>query len=415
MIDTGTARVSRYSRRLKVQRLPIEPVSQASANQRSGRCGRVAPGVAIRLYAEDDFAARDEFTDPEILRTNLASVILQMRALGLGDMSEFPFVDPPDRRAVKDGITLLEELGALVPESDDGAAEVAPGQAAPGSLTQLGRRLARLPLDPRLGRMVLDAERNGCAREVIVIAAAMSIQDPFERPADQQEAATAMHRRFRDEHSDFITYLNLWTYLKERQKELSGSQFRKMCKAEFLHYVRIREWQDVFSQLKEVAADLGIRLSHEEPVPDRIHLSLLSGLLSQIGLRDDKTRDYRGVRNAALRNRSRIDACQEGRSLGHGWRTRGDEPAVGSDGRPDPAGVDRAQRRPPPAASLHRTAMGRGPRAGHRDAPRDAARAARYRRPNGVALSCQSGDGPGAVHPPRARTGRVADAPPLRC
>ncbi len=297
VIDTGTARISRYSRRLKVQRLPIEAISQASANQRSGRCGRVAPGIAIRLYTEEDFLGRDEFTDPEILRTNLASVILQMRALGLGDMADFPFVEPPDRRSVKDGIALLEELGALDPEppkTDD--ASHAPQDA--NALTPLGRRLARLPLDPRLGRMVLEAERNGCVREVMVIAAALSIQDPFERPADQREAAAASHARFKDEQSDFITTLNLWNYLREKQRELSSNQFRRMCRAEFLHYVRIREWQDVFSQLKEISHDLGITASSEAAVPDRIHLSLLSGLLSHVGLRDDDTRDYRGVRNA---------------------------------------------------------------------------------------------------------------------
>src|SRR6266496_2087518 len=233
VIDPGTARISRYSHRLKVQRLPIEPVSQASANQRKGRCGRTSDGICIRLYDEADFLGRPEFTDPEILRTNLASVILQMTALGLGDLAAFPFIDPPDRRAVNDGVQLLQELGAL--EGD-------------GRLTPLGRKLAQLPVDPRLARMVLEADRNGCVREVMVIAAALSIQDPRERPAERQQAADDKHARFADKDSDFVAYLNLWNYLGERQKALSSNQFRKLCRTEFLNYLRVREWQDLVSQ-----------------------------------------------------------------------------------------------------------------------------------------------------------------------
>ncbi len=201
VVDTGVARISRYSVRTKVQRLPIEPISQASANQRSGRCGRVEAGIAIRLYAEEDFEARPEFTDPEILRTNLASVILQMASLGLGDVARFPFVDPPDKRNIQAGVQLLEELGATV--TDDGRP----------ALTKVGRRLARLPIDPRLGRMVLEAERLGCVREVIVIAAALSLQDPRERPAEHRAQADQQHARFKAETSDFLTWLNLWRYL----------------------------------------------------------------------------------------------------------------------------------------------------------------------------------------------------------
>ena len=253
VVDPGTARISRYSHRTKVQRLPIEPVSQASANQRTGRCGRAADGICIRLYSEDDFAGRPEFTEPEILRTNLASVILQMTALRLGDIAAFPFVDPPDRRSVNDGVDLLGELGAL-----DG-----------GRLTPLGRKLAQLPVDPRLGRMVLEADRHGCVREVLVIAAALSIQDPRERPADQQEAADERHARFADPDSDFLTFLNLWRYLHEQQRELSSNQFRRLCRAEFLNYLRVREWQDLHSQLRAVARDLGIRLNRAEAEPDR--------------------------------------------------------------------------------------------------------------------------------------------------
>ncbi|MER6808035.1 ATP-dependent RNA helicase HrpA [Spirillospora sp. NPDC000708] len=297
VVDPGTARISRYSHRLKVQRLPIEPVSQASANQRKGRCGRVSEGVCIRLYSEEDFESRPEFTDPEILRTNLASVILQMTALGLGDIAAFPFVEPPDRRNVKAGVDLLHELGAIDPAEKDPRKR----------LTPLGRRLAQLPVDPRLARMVLEADRNGCVREVLVIAAALSIQDPRERPAEHQQAADEMHRRFADPTSDFLAYLNLWNYLRERQKELSGSAFRRMCKNEFLHFLRVREWQDLHGQLKQVAKSLGVTLNTADAPPDRIHVSLLAGLLSHIGLIDsdkkekDKPRrgqEYLGARGA---------------------------------------------------------------------------------------------------------------------
>jgi ATP-dependent helicase HrpA len=294
VIDPGTARVSRYSHRTKVQRLPIEPVSQASANQRKGRCGRVSEGICIRLYSEEDFLARPEFTDAEILRTNLASVILQMTDLGLGDILDFPFIDPPDRRNVKDGVNLLQELGAL-----DG-----------DRLTQLGRKLAQLPVDPRLARMVLEADRNGCVHEVMVIAAALSIQDPRERPADKRAAADQQHARFADKESDFLAYLNLWNYVRDRQKELSGNQFRKLCKQEYLHYLRIREWQDIYGQLRQVGKDLGVTVNTTPAEPQRVHVSLLAGLLSHIGLLDTEKktggkddarrgpREYLGARNA---------------------------------------------------------------------------------------------------------------------
>ncbi|MEA3055685.1 MAG: ATP-dependent helicase HrpA, partial [Actinomycetota bacterium] len=292
VIDPGFARISRYNRRTKVQRLPIEAISRASANQRAGRCGRVAPGTCIRLYDEDDFAARPEFTEPEILRTNLASVILQMTAIGLGDVAAFPFVDPPDRRSIKDGIALLEELGALQPESDDGAAR---------KLTDIGRRLAQLPVDPRLGRMVLEAEKNGCVDEVMVIAAALSIQDPRERPADNQQEAATLHARFADESSDFVSILNLWRYLREQQSARSSNQFRRMCKAEHLHWLRVREWQDIHTQLRQVARSMRIDThAHDdgEIDRDRIHQSLLAGLLSHIGMRDGERNELLGARSA---------------------------------------------------------------------------------------------------------------------
>ncbi|HTJ37688.1 MAG TPA: ATP-dependent RNA helicase HrpA [Dactylosporangium sp.] len=283
VVDPGTARISRYSHRLKVQRLPIEPVSQASANQRKGRCGRTSDGVCIRLYSEEDFNARPEFTDPEILRTNLASVILQMISLGLGDLGAFPFIDPPDRRNVTAGVQLLEELGALEPGP---------------RLTDLGRRLAQLPVDPRLARMVLEAERNGCVREVMVIAAALSIQDPRERPADKQPQAQQLHARFADKDSDFTGFLNLWNYLQDKQRELSSNQFRKLCRAEFLNYLRVREWQDIFSQLRQVLKSMDVTPNEEPAAPLPIHVSLLSGLLSHIGLKDAEKNEYLGARGA---------------------------------------------------------------------------------------------------------------------
>ncbi|MFD5340044.1 ATP-dependent RNA helicase HrpA [Streptomyces hawaiiensis] len=291
VIDPGFARISRYSHRTKVQRLPIEPVSQASANQRKGRCGRTSDGICIRLYSEDDFDARPEFTDAEILRTNLASVILQMTAAGLGDIEKFPFIDPPDHRNIRDGVQLLQELNALDPAQKDPRKR----------LTDTGRKLAQLPVDPRLARMVLEADRNGCAREVMVIAAALSIQDPRERPADKQAQADQQHARFKDETSDFLAYLNLWRYIREQQKERGSSSFRRMCKQEYLNFLRIREWQDIYTQLRTVAKQMGIHLNEDDAPADRIHLSLLAGLLSHIGMKDVKEgakNEYLGARSA---------------------------------------------------------------------------------------------------------------------
>ncbi|GAA3277174.1 ATP-dependent RNA helicase HrpA [Streptomyces labedae] len=278
VIDPGFARISRYSHRTKVQRLPIEPVSQASANQRKGRCGRTSDGICIRLYSEDDFLSRPEFTDAEILRTNLASVILQMTAAGLGEIEKFPFIDPPDHRNIRDGVQLLQELGALDSTQKDPRKR----------LTQTGRKLAQLPVDPRLARMVLEADRNGCVREVMVIAAALSIQDPRERPADKQAQADQQHARFRDETSDFLAFLNLWRYIREQQKERGSSSFRRMCKQEYLNFLRIREWQDIYAQLRTVAKQMGIHLNEQDAPADRVHVSLLAGLLSHIGMKDVK-------------------------------------------------------------------------------------------------------------------------------
>ncbi|WP_377641885.1 ATP-dependent RNA helicase HrpA [Oryzobacter terrae] len=300
VVDTGTARISRYSQRTKVQRLPIEPVSRASALQRTGRCGRVAPGVCIRLYSEEDFEARAEFTEPEIQRTSLAAVILQMTALGLGDVARFPFVDAPDERQVADGIRLLEELGAFATDEAGRGRHRGRGRR----LTNVGRTLARLPLDPRLARMVVEAGRLGCTREVLVMVAALSIQDPRERPADKEAQADQSHARFKDERSDFASLLTLWRYLKEQQKELSHSAFRRMCKNEYLHYLRIREWQDLHAQLRQacrsvrIDADLATSARDAEPDWDTVHRALLAGLLSHVGVRDGVRREYLGGRGS---------------------------------------------------------------------------------------------------------------------
>lgn len=386
VVDPGTARISRYSMRTKVQRLPIEPISQASARQRAGRCGRVADGICIRLYSEDDFESRPAFTDPEILRTNLAAVILQMTALGLGEMDRFPFVEAPDQRAVRDGIALLEELGALArrtPEKGPPRQTAAAGphaeQLGPGSasaepdddvaaaagkrrasttgptLTPTGREMARLPVDPRMGRMLVEAHRNGCLAEMLVIVAALSIQDVRERPADQQQAADTKHARFNVPNSDFLAYLRLWEYLTGQRQALSANRFRRMCREEFLHYLRIREWQDLYGQLRTITKGMGWSLhgasAAPEPGDDRagrsgstprrrrggkvpapqrdgggtgghpvaspaprpveemtpetdpwdataIHQALLSGMLSHIGVREAESREFLGARNA---------------------------------------------------------------------------------------------------------------------
>lgn len=338
VIDPGLARISRYSNRTKVQRLPIEPVSRASADQRAGRCGRVADGIAIRLYSQADFEARPEYTEPEILRTSLASVILQMASLGLGAVEDFPFLNAPDSRQVRSGLQLLTEIGAIEPVGAGSPRSDDAGQGRRGPrLTEIGRRLARLPIDPRLGRMLLEAGELGCVGEVMVIVAALSIQDVRERPADKQEASDALHRRFADPTSDFLTYLNLWRYLRTQSRELSGSAFRRMCRSEFLHYLRVREWQDVHSQLRQLARPLGLDAAPVElptarsiraatealepgshatqianggvaaavvalgrgadtPDADAIHRSLLVGLLSNVGSWDGRRREYSGAR-----------------------------------------------------------------------------------------------------------------------
>ena len=290
VIDPGTARISRYSYRTKVQRLPIEPISQASANQRKGRCGRVSEGICIRLYSEEDFNSRSEFTDPEILRTNLASVILQMTALGLDDIEAFPFVDAPDKRHIQDGIKLLEELSAFE--------MIRTKTGEKRQLTAVGRQLAQLPVDPRLAKMLLGAVSQGALHEVMIIVAALSIQDPRERPQEKQQASDEKHRRFADKKSDFLAFLNLWRYLQEQQKELSKNQFRRQCQKDFLNYLRIREWQDIYHQIRLTVREMGLPINSEKAEYQQIHTALLSGLLSHIGLKETEKQQYLGARNA---------------------------------------------------------------------------------------------------------------------
>ena len=324
VIDPGTARISRYSYRTKVQRLPIETISQASANQRKGRCGRVSEGICIRLYSEEDFNNRPEFTDPEILRTNLASVILQMTALGLDDLEAFPFVDAPDKRHIQDGVKLLEELGAIQPKKiksykHDGArfptrakdvsankngtryetCAIESEEKKQGwELTPIGRQLAQLPVDPRLAKMLLSAVNFGSVYEVMIIVSALSIQDPRERPTEKQQTSDEKHRRFADKKSDFLAFLNLWNYVQEQQKELTKNQFRRQCQKDFLNYLRIREWQDIYQQIRLAVREMGLPINSEKAEYQQIHTALLSGLLSHIGLKEAEKQQYLGARNA---------------------------------------------------------------------------------------------------------------------
>lgn len=284
VVDTGVVRLSRYSFRTKVQRLPIEAISQASANQRAGRCGREAPGVCIRLYSEDDYLGRPEFTDPEILRTNLASVILQMRYLGLGSVEEFPFIQPPDPRYVNDGYRLLHELGAVDSQ---------------WSLSELGRQLAKLPVDPTIGRMLLAGSDQGALAEILVIASALSIQDPRERPLEAQQAADQAHAEWRDERSDFLAYVQLWGGYQAARKMLSRNKLQRWCRDHFLSPLRMREWSDVHRQLKELVTGMGLRPNTDPADYAPIHRALLTGLLGNVAMRNDE-QGYLGPRNLKL-------------------------------------------------------------------------------------------------------------------
>ncbi len=281
VIDPGTARISRYSYRTKVQRLPIEPVSQASANQRKGRCGRVSEGVCFRLYSEADFNNRPAYTDPEIVRTNLASVILQMLQLKIGDIRDFPFVEAPDQRLINDGFSLLQELHAVTPQ---------------GELTETGRQLSRIPADPRLGRMLLAAGKEGALRELLVIVSALSVQDPRERPADKQQAADEKHRQWQDKHSDFTALLNLWNTMEAQRQELGRNPFDRYCRQQFVSPLRIREWRDLHHQLHRYCRELKLPENRDPADYPAIHRALLTGLLGQVGFRHDE-REFLGPRN----------------------------------------------------------------------------------------------------------------------
>lgn len=285
VIDPGMARISRYSYRTKVQRLPIEAISQASANQRKGRCGRTSNGICIRLYDGQDFLSRSLFTDPEILRTNLASVILQMTALDLGNISAFPFIEPPEQKYIKDGIQLLEELGAIY------------SKKGTYHLTSVGKVLAQLPIDPRLARMLFEARKTSCVKEIMIVSAALSIQDPRERPMEKQQAADEKHRRFQDKNSDFMSYINLWKYIQEQQDTLTNNQFRQLCRKEFLNYLRIKEWQDIYTQIRQTVKQLAIPINSKDSDYQSIHTAILSGLLSHIGMKELEKHEYIGARN----------------------------------------------------------------------------------------------------------------------
>ena len=306
VVDPGFARISRYSARTKVQRLPIEAVSQASANQRAGRCGRLGPGVCIRLYSKDDYASRPEFTEPEILRTNLASVILQMADARLGAIEDFPFVERPDAGQVRDGMRLLNELGALAKAEHRGGSV---------RLTPVGRLLARMPVDPRLGRMLVEADARGCLKDATAVVAALAIPDVRERPSDHQQEADALHRRFwrtvdadgteTADPSDIAAILRLWRHLRTARRELSGNAFRRMCRDEYLNYLRVREWQDLTTQLRDVCKELGLGTSPATPDADGLHIAVLSGLLSHVGLLDAAATARQSGRPGAAKPRGR--------------------------------------------------------------------------------------------------------------
>ena len=401
-----------------MQRLPIEPISQASANQRKGRCGRVADGICIRLYSQEDFESRPEFTDPEIQRTSLASVILQMAAARLGDVREFPFVDPPDPRAITDGVQLLEELNAV-----DG-----------DQLTETGRQMARLPVDPRIARMVIESGRQGCAREMLVIAAALSIQDPRERPTDNQQAADTAHRRFAQPESDFLAFVALWDYLAEQQRELSGSAFRRLCRAEFLNYLRVREWQDLHGQLSALSRELGIDTKSSSAERKlRVHTALLAGLLSQVGMkmvlapaRPGAPRPGRGAERGRrplpeyLGARGTRFAVFPGSGLARkppDWLVAAELVETSRLWARTVAAVEPEWVEPVAAHLVKRSyseprwsrSAGQRGRAGEGHPVRDPD----HRRPDGAAAADRPGAGARAVHPPRPGRGRLADPAPL--
>ncbi len=407
VIDTGLARISRWSVRTKVQRLPIEPVSQASAQQRSGRCGRVEAGIAIRLYSQEDFQGRPEFTEPEILRTSLASVILQMTSLGLGQVERFPFVDPPDQRAVRAGVQLLEELGALKPG----------GRGDRPRLTGVGRKLARLPIDPRMARMILEADRLGCLREVLVITAGLSIQDPRERPVEQRTRADQLHARFRDPRSDFMAWLNLWRHLRTQQKEMGSSAFRRMCRQEHLNYLRVREWQDFESQLRQVAKQVGLKPGRARRRPRRRRHPPGPAVRAALPHRAARPGPARLPRRARepVRDLPGLGAVQVPARPRDGGRAGRDLAAVGPAERRDRPALGRAAGRRPGQAHVVRAALVEEARVRTRPRARHPVRRPAGRRPRRTHRPAPARRRPRAVRPARARAGGVArPAPVLR-
>jgi len=336
VIDPGHARILRYSYRAKVERLLVENISQASANQRAGRCGRVMSGVCVRLYSEEDFASRPAYTDPEIRRSNLAAVILRMKALGLADVENFPFIEPPDSRAIADGFKLLEELNAVDER---------------GNLTPTGQHLAKLPIDPRIARMVLAAKEEHCIKEVLIIAAALSLQDPRERPLERQQAADEKHRRHQDENSDFLAFLNLWQAYDEALKhQKSRRKLTDWCRDNFLSPTRMREWRELHGQLHTIIAELGWRENEVAGSYDEIHRALLAGLLGNIGFKSD-AQEYDGARGIKFSIFPGSALFKKGPKSGDGRGTRRNHPplrALRGENRAGMAGENRCQPAPPP-------------------------------------------------------------------
>ena len=396
VVDPGLARIKRYSYRSKVEQLQIERISQAAAKQRAGRCGRVASGICIRLYDEEDFGRRPAFTEPEMLRSSLASVILRMKALGLVAVEEFPFVDPPAPRAITDGYALLAELGAVDERHD---------------LTEIGRKLARLPVDPRIGRMVLAAKEEGCLAEVLVIAAALSVQDPRERPLERAQAADEAQKKFADEKSDFLGFLKLWRFFEEGLHHESNRKLHKACREHFLSFNRMREWRDIHSQLKELVAELGWKVG--DIVADagqyaRVHRALLTGLLGNIGLKTEEG-NYLGARGHQVLDSPRIGARQEGAALDRRCRADRNDAPFRPHGRRDRARMAGTARRTFAEALSERAALGE--KAGRRGGAgaRDALRPSSLRQPACPVRADRPGRVAEDLHPPGARRGRLGN------
>ena len=382
VIDTGTARISRYSARSQVQRLPIEPISQASADQRKGRCGRIGPGICIRLYSEEDYESRDRFTPPEIQRTNLASVILQTMSLNLGHLEDFPFLDPPKSSVIRDGYKTLFELGALDEKE---------------RLTEIGKQLSRLPVDPRIGRMILAGQAENCLHEVLIIASALELQDPRERPLDKQQAADAAHEPFKHEDSDFLSYLKLWDFYHKLRSDVSRSRLRKACRQHFLSYNRLREWADIYQQLLRLVEEAGFKLQKRKDDFEAIHRALLTGLLSNIAYRAE-TYEYTGAGGTKFQLWPGSGLVREKTQVGARGGTRGNQSAVSPHGGEAQSELDRTPGRASHQQEPQRTALGRGDRLGDGLRKSLAVRADDRAPPAGAVRADRSGQIAGAVH-----------------